>query len=87
MQTDADHKKTWKPGDIGYLAEAEYSSNRPADIDATLRESKEEAEEDGRTWFTWLSEREQKYAEHWVRKYEVVSIEEDGSIGSMISVA
>lgn len=77
--------KQWKVGEFFWLADGQYSSSRPADIDAEPRETKGEAEEDAKAWLGWLSERERGMADWWVRKHKVLSVADDGAIESSVS--
>lgn len=77
--------KTWKVGDIYHQAQI-MRHGRGLDYDCPPRETKAEAENDLAEALAMMSDRErqQSAVESYVRAYEVLDSQADGSIGTAI---
>lgn len=79
------NKTLWQVGDTAWLAGG-ILKGLEWDIESEYRETEAEAQHDAAAWLSWLSENERKYAETYVRKYQVLEVQEDGSIGSAMTI-
>lgn len=74
----------WQIGDIYYQGHG-LMLGRDVDDSATdLCETEAEAQQAiDSEWLSWLSSREREGAETYVRKYEVISVDDDGTVSGV----
>lgn len=72
----------WSVGDVCWCAFGEINGNdRDLGVFAGYCKTRDEAESNAMEWFGDLTEHERERAETHVRKFEVLELDDDGSIG------
>ena len=75
----------WQVGDTAWLAGG-ILKGLEWDIESEYRETEAEAQDDATGWLSWLSKDEREHAQTYVREYRILDLENDGSIGTAVTI-